>query len=1094
MVTCNPGPWLEGCLGALAEQDYPDLSVLVIDAASDADPTSRVAAALPTAFIRRLDSNPGYSAAANEVLGTVEGASHFLFLHDDAAPQPAAVRLMVEEAFRSNAGVVAPKIVDWDDPTILRAVGMGADRGGVVSAYGRGELDQEQHDAVRDVFVAPGGCTLVRADLFASLGGFDAGIAMLGEDLDLSWRAQIAGARVVVAPEATVRHLEATATGVRPLVHVPDDGPDPAPRLVARHRLRSLLKCYGRLHLLRVLPRVVLFSLLDAVIGLFAGRRRAVAIIFDAWRWNLRNLGELRVARKAVQRARVLPDGEVRRLQSRGAGRMTTFLRGGIAAEERVFGIGAAGRDMAGALRRGGLRLSLAVWLVVAIVLLAGSRGLVDGPLAAVGQMAPFPDSPLPFLRQFVSGWRITGLGSESPAPFAFALLGGAGTLLGGAMGLLQKVLVLGMLPLGVIGAHRLAAPLGSWRSRLVALALYAAIPLPYDALARGRWSGLVLYAAMPWLLSRLLRASGVAPFSADAPDEHPKPRPRLHEMEDEAGITSIDGPFVDPLEAEETRLAAAAFGGAVSHEEPVPETPPGPRGRVGGLWEQVVPAAVLLALAAAFAPAAAAVVLLTGLGLALGSLLLGEVRTGLRCLLVAAGAVAGAAVLLFPWTLELVLPGARWEGVLGLGPQPGRGPSLGTLLRLHTGGITDRSPAPALGWAFLVAAALPLVVGRDWRFRWATHMWTIALVSWGAAWAAGRGWLGIPPPLTDVLLTPAGIALVLATALGLVAFEVDLPGYRFGWRQLASLAAAVAAVAATLPVLGAALDGRWGMPDRDFNGLLSWMDDRRSEGAFRVLWVGDPEALPMEGWRLEGHLAYATSRNGPPDATVGWPASDDGSTALLADSLGVARRGETVRLGHLLAPMAVRYVVVPSRAAPSREDTPDLPLPEEIRSALGAQVDLRMIETDEALAVYENVAWGPGRAELPAAAVEASKLAGIEAARVAELGGAVAVLPRERSSTDFRGRLRDDQDVYLSEAASSGWQLSAGGDQAVRRKAFGWANAFSVDDGGEARLRFRTPVARYVALALQLLLWLGALRLLMLRIGRARSDRAPAP
>jgi hypothetical protein len=148
------------------------------------------------------------------------------------------------------------------------------------------------------------------------------------------------------------------------------------------------------------------------------------------------------------------------------------------------------------------------------------------------------------------------------------------------------------------------------------------------------------------------------------------------------------------------------------------------------------------------------------------------------------------------------------------------------------------------------------------------------------------------------------------------------------------------------------------------------------------------------------------------------------------------------------------------------------------------------MIETDEALVVYENVAWGPGRAELPAGAAEASKLAGIEAARAAELGGAVAVLPRERSSTDFRGRLRDEQDVYLSEAASSGWRLSASGEQADRRKAFGWANAFSVEQGGDARLRFRTPVARYVALALQLVLWLAALQLLLMRLSRARDER----
>ncbi|MBO0886359.1 MAG: glycosyltransferase family 2 protein, partial [Acidimicrobiales bacterium] len=44
VVTCNPGPWLEETLSALRRQDYPSLSVLVIDAASEDDPTSRVAA------------------------------------------------------------------------------------------------------------------------------------------------------------------------------------------------------------------------------------------------------------------------------------------------------------------------------------------------------------------------------------------------------------------------------------------------------------------------------------------------------------------------------------------------------------------------------------------------------------------------------------------------------------------------------------------------------------------------------------------------------------------------------------------------------------------------------------------------------------------------------------------------------------------------------------------------------------------------------------------------------------------------------------------------------------------------------------------
>src|SRR2546430_2451831 len=113
VVTNDPGPWLEECLAALAAQEYPNFSILVIDEASAEDPTSRVANVLPTAYVRRLATKQGFSAAAKQVLEVVEGASLFLFCHDDVAPEPDAVGQLVEEAFRSNAGVVGPKLVDW---------------------------------------------------------------------------------------------------------------------------------------------------------------------------------------------------------------------------------------------------------------------------------------------------------------------------------------------------------------------------------------------------------------------------------------------------------------------------------------------------------------------------------------------------------------------------------------------------------------------------------------------------------------------------------------------------------------------------------------------------------------------------------------------------------------------------------------------------------------------------------------------------------------------------------------------------------------------------------------------------------------------
>ncbi len=68
-----------------------------------------------------LGANPGFGPAANNVTQFVEGDNGFFcFCHDDVAFDPDAVRLMVEELYRSNAGIVGPKVVTWDNPRVLQ--------------------------------------------------------------------------------------------------------------------------------------------------------------------------------------------------------------------------------------------------------------------------------------------------------------------------------------------------------------------------------------------------------------------------------------------------------------------------------------------------------------------------------------------------------------------------------------------------------------------------------------------------------------------------------------------------------------------------------------------------------------------------------------------------------------------------------------------------------------------------------------------------------------------------------------------------------------------------------------------------------------
>ncbi|HUQ40265.1 MAG TPA: glycosyltransferase [Acidimicrobiales bacterium] len=1009
LVTWEPGPWLEETLAALAAQDYPNLSVLVLDAASTTDPTARVAAELPGAFVRRLEANPGYAAAANEVLTVVEGASHFLFCHDDAAPDPDAVRLLVEEAFRSNAGIVAPKIVDWEAPDRLLQVGMSADKtGSAVALVERGELDQEQHDGVRDVFVAPSPCLLVRADLFASLGGFDPEMTVQGEDVDLSWRAQVAGARVIVAPAARVRHFEALGRGLR----VPPEAPSAAEatallhRLEQRHAVRSMLKCYGPWHLLRVMPQAVAVAIGQMVVA-FATRRPATARdVARAWTWNLARRGELRQARRDVQRHRVLGDAEVRRLQVRGSAPVTSFARGHHlvgedSAEARL--VAAAGRRLAIALRPGAAGTAA---LVAAAVLLVGSRGLVGDHLAAVGQFAPFP-SPGGLLRQFASGWRLAGLGSEGPAAPGLGAIGLLGVLLGGAMGLLQQILVLGTIPLGAVGIFRLVRPLRSGRAQAAALIMYLAVPLPYNAVAGGRWSGLVAYALAPWVVGRILQAAGREPFAGPAR----RRRDEILSLGLPLGAAAVIAPGV---------VVAMLWGGTFL---------------VLGLW-----------LVDLLSPSSSS----GRPGERAGS------RSDLRAVLVLWAGGALAAALLLPWALDLLRVLWPHPGPLALAP----------VVRFQTGPMG----AGPFGWAFLAAAALPLAVGRGWRAGLGGALWLTAIGSWVGAWLLGRGWLPLPVADLETLLAPAAVAMALATALGARAFESDLSDYHFGWRQLLSGLAAVGVVLATLPVLGAAVDGRWHQPRRDIPGLLSWLGDRADDGPFRVVWIGHPDVLPLAGWRLGDGVAYGTSRSAPADVTGNWPGRPAGGTRVLSDALHAAADGGTTELGHLMGPMAVRYVVLVQAAAPGG-DAAVRTLPPRLVRTMATQVDLRRVESDPAVVVYENAAWAPLRAGLGPDAATAAGGRGLRSAARAELAGSPVVLPGRSGPFGIRGRVAPGP-LLLSETASPRWRLAVDGRTSVRRRAFGWANLFEPERAGRGVLRFHTSPLHWAAHVLQVALW----------------------
>ena len=1085
VVARGPTPWLDETLASLAGQDYPNLSVLVIDVGADDATLDRVAKVLPEAHLARMPNGTGFADAANKGLEMVEQVAHVLICHDDVVLEPDAVQLLLEEAYRSNAGLTCPKFVIWDAPDRLASVGMGADRLGVVHQLVEpGELDQGQHDAAREVFVAPSGAVLVRTDLWQALGGFNPGAGRPGEDLDLCWRAQLAGARVVVAPQARARHLEARAKGLRR-----DSAGNPLAKRdemsteSEQHRLRALWTCYSARYLVLVVPVVVAFTFAESLWAL-SHRKAAREVLgpFAALVGSLREPRLLWAARRRTQRLRRVTDRALWKVQSRGSARLRTLVRlrlerghelawaaaraaavlegrntteipagpggngqqpahgteelaaprglttarvperdrdedreaepeagrdtergverdaepAGVlepARAKRPAPVGPAlpgttppGTTLAGATlprptrtTRTNWRVTAATACAVVLALFIGSRNILSQPLPLIGQLPFLSGGVGSWWHEWWSGLGPGGLGGSSFSPPGLLFMGLIGAVSFGSTNFALHVLVLGPLALGPLGIYFAARRFGSQRGRLAATVIYAALPIPYNALSQGHWAGLIGYAASPWLLGALCRLGGQAPY-----------------------------PF--------------------THWD--------------GAWARLISLGLLVALAASLVPAMFLLVPIIGLALLVGSFLTGRHQGGARFLFASLIATGVAFVGLAPWSVGLLRSSAA---LLGSPSGPAHALSVSQLLRLQTG----PHGGGALGWAVVAAAAVPLFIGRSWRMAWAARLWVVAFTCLSLAWAGSRGWF--PMPQLELVLAPAGAALALAVAVGAATVEVDLSGYRFGWRQFAPAFGVLAVLAASLPFLSWVGEGQWGLPTSGAEASFAFPSASQG-GDYRVLWVGDVGTIPLAQQGTSGDMAFATSLDGLPLASQLWGPDDAGNAQLVVQDLHWAEGSETTALGHLLASLAVRYVVVPPGGAAANQA--DLP----VVNALERQVDLVPVGTDSSYRVFANAAWVPLFSVLagngPAGVVPPQVLepAWATANKLQQLGLAAALeLPVGGSDgRSFAVAARAPSLQVYGAVPDRSWQLRANGHVAAGTATLGGGTAWVLPVGDD--------------------------------------------
>jgi GT2 family glycosyltransferase len=522
LVASDAQSWLPDVIEGIRNQTYDDVEVLAIDNAS----TDRSRALLEKAFgganVVSLDRRVGYgrALAAGLKVAAERGstADAFLLLHDDAAMDPANIEAMVEALGRERVGIVGSKLVEWDEPDRLQEVGLTTDRyGRIYNPLERGELDQGQHDGLKEVFYSSSACLLVSRDVVERIGLFDLRYVALRDDFDLCWRARIAGYRTVVTTDARVRHVVASHRALRP--GTPVGGR--ARYFSDRNMFASLIKNYSLLFLIVALPVTFFVSILNAVIFALTGRRDSAKQTLSALQWNIVHLPATLRLRVRSQRARTVSDRDVAKLMVRGAPRIRDYVARTF---ERVAGDPAIGIDeevelgddseLRSRSGRGFLKshpVGIAA-VLFGIVYLFGARHLFGNGGLAGADLAPFPPRTRDFFTEFFSGWRSAGTGGAAPASPALFLSGILSIVSFGSVRFAERILVLSLIPLAAASASRCAGALGlPPRAKRAAAVAYALSPLALASFSQGRIPDLILAAALPALLLPALRAGGLA-------------------------------------------------------------------------------------------------------------------------------------------------------------------------------------------------------------------------------------------------------------------------------------------------------------------------------------------------------------------------------------------------------------------------------------------------------------------------------------------------------------------------------------------------------------------------------------------------------
>jgi len=208
----NGAVHLPACLDALRRQTFNDRETIVVDNGSTDGSLALVAERYPDVQVIALAHNLGYAGGCNAGLRAAQGEVLAILNNDTEVTPTWLAELLIALERHPDAGMATPKVLLWDDRTRLHTTGDYVRTNGIPDSRGVWQRDEGQFDDQTYVFGAAGVAPAYRRKMLDDIGLFDASFKSYCEDVDLSWRAQLAGYRCVYSPHSVLYH-KVSATG-----------------------------------------------------------------------------------------------------------------------------------------------------------------------------------------------------------------------------------------------------------------------------------------------------------------------------------------------------------------------------------------------------------------------------------------------------------------------------------------------------------------------------------------------------------------------------------------------------------------------------------------------------------------------------------------------------------------------------------------------------------------------------------------------------------------------------------------------------------------------------------------------------------------